>query len=290
MKYTNDEYINFSRRRNLGSMLGDTINFLKLEGRPFFTSIIKVSIIPILLTIAFGVYYDLYDLSKPDVDIYSSNFLGRYSYITDWQFLVATLMEFIAYGFIVASAYTYIKSYWENKGRINAIEIEKESRQKAISYMGLYALTFIIIRVGLIFLIVPGVYLSVVLSVAGCLLIFENRDVFDSFGHSFDFMKGYWWETFGCLLIYGIFVFIIAIVLSLPILLYGFNDLFGEAPSYVLIEELTQDPIYIGLLGVARVIDLFFTVVSVVFTAFIYFDIYEQKHPSQGEIDSIGTR
>jgi hypothetical protein len=282
----NTDYIEFNKKRNLGMMLGDTINFLTIERGGFFNTVLKISIIPMILAVASGVFYQLYDLNKPD--FYDNSFFAEWAYLTEWQFLLATLFEYTAYGFMTASAYSYIKSYAKNKGRINFPNVQKEATQKGFPYAVLYTLTIIVIYVGLLFLAIPGIYFGIVLSLAGCILVFDDMNVFDAFGDSFNFIKGHWWETFGCILVFQILVIIIAVILSLPVIFYGFNDLFGEQPSFALIEELSSDPIYISLLALAEIVDLLIYLVSAVFIAFIYFDIREQKYPSEDAIDSIG--
>jgi hypothetical protein len=275
MTNSRELYIKFNKARNLGSLISDTINFLKFEGKPFFTAVLRISIIPIILAIASGTYYQIYELERPVT--FSSGFLSQYEYMTEWPYILSELTSYIAIGFMVASAYAYIKSYWENKGTINFSDINTLALRKAFPYAGLQILNLIVIGIGLIFLLIPGIYIAVVLSISGCLLVFENRDVFDAFGHSFDFVKGYWWETFGNILVFQILIAVILLALNIPLFFYGYNNTF-----------IADDPIYIGLLILSQIIESFFYLVTALFIAFIYFDIYERKHPSQDQIDFIG--
>ena len=288
MKTFEEEYIKFNKKRNLGKMISDTINFFKLEGKPFFLAVLKISIIPIVIAVALGTYYQLYDLEKTIA--FDSRFISEYAAVLEWRFLISQLSLYVAYGFIGASSYSYIKSYWENKGKINFIEINTESQKKVFPYMGLSILTNIVIAIGFILLVIPGIYLTYVLSLAGCLLIFENRDVFDAFGRSFDFVKGYWWETFINILVFQILMVIIVLVLNIPMLFYGYDNIFGLESTQILISETpSEDPIYIGLIIFSQIIELISYLIILVFVAFVYFDIYERKHPSRDIIDSIGS-
>ena len=50
-------FVNFKTTRRLGDMLSDTIKFLSVEWKPFFGTILKISIIPVLIAIAFAIYF-----------------------------------------------------------------------------------------------------------------------------------------------------------------------------------------------------------------------------------------
>ena len=60
----NDQnFINFKRRRDVGKMLSDTFQFLSTEWKPFFGTILKTSIVPILIAICAMVYYAMSSVS-----------------------------------------------------------------------------------------------------------------------------------------------------------------------------------------------------------------------------------
>ena len=132
----------------------------------------------------------------------------------------------------------------------------------------------------------PGIYLGIVLSVSTCILIFQNRGVFDSIGDSFSFIKDHWWDTFGVLFVVHLLIFVISLVLNLPMIIYEY-DVTGF--NFVNFDTLS-DPIYLILTIVSYIVEFVFYVVSLIATALIYFDIEEQKYPSTPKIiDEIGS-
>jgi ABC-type multidrug transport system fused ATPase/permease subunit len=291
MKEPIQEYVEFRKTRDLGRILGDAISFIKYERAPLFTAILRISIIPILMSIFSVVYYQIHELTDTGF-VDGDNVLGNaFSNATELPYIFNNLIRVLAYAFISVSVFSYIKSYVANKGQINFSEIQKNALRKAFPLAGLSILKSIVILIGLVFLVVPGIYLAVVLTLAGSLLVFEDRDVFNAFGESFDFIRGYFWETFGTVLVAQLIVIVIGALLSIPVAFYGLGGLFQGEPVLKNFSTLASDPLYLGLIGLGQVLDLFLFVFIVVVMALIYFDILERKHPSKTDsmIDAIGT-
>ncbi len=287
------DYIEFRKTRDLGSIISDTFKFLGTEWKSFLGTILKVSIIPIAVAIAAAIYYSMSALT----------FIGNVSdtdYYSDFSFdlgnLFVPLLAFflaylVAYAQIAVSALSYIKSYVKNRGLINYEEVSNDTKSKFWSYVGLLFLNSIIIGIGTIFCFLPGIYFGVVLSVSMCILIFDNMSVGDSISDSFNFMKGHWWETFGVILIVMIISWIIGFVFNLPASFYQESKInFGLNPDPQLIGDLFLDPIYLIFLGFGVLINFILYMITLISTTFIYFDIKEKKYPSEYEdiIDTIG--
>ncbi len=288
-------FVNFKTTRRLGSMLSDTIKFLSVEWKPFFGTILKIAIIPVLIAIAFAVYFvmkfmplygDLLQFTQNQEDI---NF--NFSQII-LPILGFTFAYLVAYALVTVAALAYIKSYISNKGVVNYKEIENLTKEKFWPYVGLFFLISIMIGFGLLFCFVPGIYFAVVLSLSICLLIFQNLSVFDAIGQSFSFIKEHWWETFGILIVVQILIGVVSFFVELPTSLYLGNDLASILQNNDSIELLNifSDPIYLGLIAISYLVKFMLYIVSTVVTVFIYFDIKEQKNPSLDIIDEIGTR
>mgnify|MGYP000053019149 CR=1 FL=1 len=288
-------FVNFKKVRRLGEMLSDTIKFLSVEWKPFFGTILKISIIPVSIAIAFAVYFvmkfmplygDLLQFTQNQEDI---NFNFSQFFV---PFLGFGFSYLVAYALITVAALSYIKSYIANKGIVNYQEIQNTSREKFWSFVGLFFLIGIIVGFGLLFCFVPGIYFGVVLSLSICLLIFNNQSVFDAIGESFNFIKDHWWETFGILIVVQILIGVVSFFVDLPASLYLGNDIASilqNNESNDLI-NIFSDPIYLGLLAISYLVKFLLFIVSTVVTVFIYFDIKEQKNPSSDIIDEIGIR
>jgi hypothetical protein len=78
------------------------------------------------------------------------------------------------------------------------------------AFMG-YIIYFLAITVGLILLLLPGLYLSVAMGFFLYAMVSNNCSLFDSFNYSMNLVKGRWWATFGSMLV--------ALVLIIPLLI-----------------------------------------------------------------------
>lgn len=292
IKMENPNFINFKKRRDLGTMLSDTFKFLSIEWKPFFLTIFKIAIVPVLIAICAVIYYVMY----------STSFLGDFLQMNDdnsdinfsqiiLPLLVFMITYLVAYALVTVASLSYIKSYIVNKGVVNYQEIQELTKEKFWPYVGLFFLIGIIIGFGLLFFIVPGIYFGVVLSLSICLLIFQNKGVLDSINDSFGFIKNHWWETFGIILVVQIIIGVISFVLDLPASIYQGVDMASVIQNSDSNEILSffSDPIYLTLIAISYFVKFILYTLSIIVTVFIYYDIKEQKNPSSDIINQIGV-
>lgn len=285
-------FVNFKKRRDLGSILSDTFNFLNDEWKPFFSVIFRISIVPILIAICAVVYYGMSSVTffsdfgqiDESVNMFSFSEIVVPAFAFGFSYL-------IAFALITVSSLSYIKSYIDNKGIVNYQEIQQLTKDKFWPYVGLFILIGVLVGFGLVFCFIPGIYLGVVLSLSICFLVFQNKGVFDAIGDSFSLIKNHWWETFGVLLVVQILIGVISAVVSLPASLYIGYDMFSVLQNQDSTEMFNffSDPIYLILLVFSYFIKFVLYIISTIATVFIYFDIKEQKNPSSDIINSIGT-
>jgi hypothetical protein len=286
-------FIDFKQKRDLGAMLSDTFQFLNAEWKPFFGSILKISIIPILIAICTLVYSTMSSVS----------FLGDFDQVTDYDIVnlnfsdlilpisIAIISYLTALASITVAALSYIKSYTAHKGFVNYQEIQNLTKEKFWPYVGLFIIVGIIVFFGMLFCILPGIYFGVVLSLSFCLVIFQNKGVFDAISDSFGFIKEHWWETFGILIVVQLLIAVASFLLDLPASFYQTVDI-GSILKDQDTTELSSafaDPIYLSLIAFSYFVKFILYIVSIVVSVFIYYDIQEQKNPSSDSINEIGV-
>ena len=288
----NNNFVEFKKERDLGAIITDTFKFIRLEWKPFFSTVIKISIIPILLAIITIIFYSAW-FSNIFTGIFSSiggEFGADVFDITTFMVLLLALIIFslVAYALVSVSSLSYIKSYINNRGRVNLEEVKDITKRKFGAFIGLYFLNGLIIGIGAMFCGIPGIYFWVVLSLTYALLIFENKGVFDSINDAFNFIKGHWWDTFGILLVIFLLTIVMDYVSQIPVFIYQLVDmgisLGSEDPTEVF--DILSDPIYLVLLFFSYFINFLIYMVTLITSVFIYFDINEQKYAS-GSIDMI---
>jgi hypothetical protein len=85
-----------------------------------------------------------------------------------------------------------------------------------LKILGGAILNYILVVIGFMFCIVPGIYLYPVLGLVFPIIIVENTSYSYAFNQSFRLIKENWWTIFGALFITGLIVSICASVVTVP--------------------------------------------------------------------------
>jgi hypothetical protein len=277
----NKEYIEFKRERDLGAIITDAFKFIRLEGKEFFSTILKVAGIPILIAVA-AMFYYMTSISSL-VSEEANAMLGMFSAML--IMMVAYLVTFVV---INLAGMHYIKSYIENNGKVNQEEVTRKTKERFWSFMGFGTLAGIIIFISAFLCFFPAFYTWTVLTLGASILVFENESATDTIGKCFSFISGHFWETFGVIIVVGLLVGILGYVFQIPATIYQFIQMGigmnSEDPTAVF--GLFSDPIYLLLNLVSILGQLMFYAITLVTNVFIYFDINEQKNLT-GTIEKI---
>ncbi|MGJ8734705.1 MAG: hypothetical protein ACSHW4_16235, partial [Cellulophaga sp.] len=185
-----------------------------------------------------------------------------------------------AYAMAQSVTLHYIKSYVENNGVINFDQIKSEVYSTFWKFIGLAFLVGICVIVGLMFCLIPGIYLYVPLTLAFSILIFNQKSVGDAFSDSFSLVKDYWWITFATLLVVGIVVAVAGYAFSVPsaIYMYAKMGVFSAEIDPSNMGDTLIDPIGIFINVIAALFQYLLGIITVVAGALIYFDLNERKN------------
>ncbi|HXL96377.1 MAG TPA: hypothetical protein VN969_46300 [Streptosporangiaceae bacterium] len=122
---------------------------------------------------------------------------------------------------------------------VKAVQDEREGRRDltiagtvnaAMPYLGNVAIASILasiaITIGLVLIIVPGLYLITIWAVIIPVIVIERAGALDSFGRSQQLVRGHGWHVFGTLVLVYIIQYVVDIVLSFifSALPYSFRD------------------------------------------------------------------
>jgi hypothetical protein len=290
-------FIQFKKQRELGDMLTDVFTFLRNEFKPFFSLILQITL-PYLIFffVSFGfmlyTFGDITKLAENGPTAFNSEELGFL--ILGVAVLVLIITGLLVYAFAYSATLHYIKSYTENNGVVNTDQVKLEVKQTFWSFIGLSVLKGIVLFIGFMLCIIPGVYLVVPMSIVFCIMIFEKKSVMDAFSDSFNFIKGEWWMTFLVLFVVGLIVGVIGGVVSLPTTLYTYLKMgifSGEIDPSANPLEYFQDPIYILLNLLSYAFKFFLNFITIIVSIFIYFNINEKKNftGTIEQIDALGS-
>ena len=277
----NKPYIEFKKERELGDILSDTFAFFRSEFKPFFSTIFKI-IGPYLavMLICYGFYFYAYSgiLNFTDMD---ASPLSGFSPVLLIVVILGLVISVVAsYVMAQASILYYIKSYANNRGQANFDEIKNNVYNNFWSFIGLGFLVALSVGIGLLFCFIPGIYLYVPLALSFSIMVFNQKDVTDSYQYSFTLVKDNWWITFATLIVIGIIVSIASYAFSVPTAIYTWIKMgvFSGAVDAESVSSIGFDPVYIILNVLSAAVQFLLNMITVVASVFIYFNLNEKKN------------
>ena len=282
----NQEPINFKEQRELGDIISYTFKFIRENYKTYFTSMIKIIWPAFLLLIAAVTYYAYSTVGN------SLMFTGDQggAFFIGFGFLMLGLLLY--YAVLNVAAFNFIKSYIKNQGEVKHQEIKEGVKRDLGKMFGMGAVTWLLIFAGLIIFILPGIYLSVPLSIAAAVLVFKDEGIGVSISESFHLVKNNWWMSFISLFLIWLIVYIISLVFQLPVLIYSIVKMvtvMDKGASAANVSEIF-DWVYLTLTVIASAIQYLLYAITPVGVAFVYYNLNEHKYDTGAyeSIDNLG--
>ena len=97
----------------------------------------------------------------------------------------------------------------------------EEFKPRLLPLLGATLLSGLVVTVGVILCILPGIYVGVLFSLIGPALVLERCGVGTAFTRSRVLVNGAWWRTFGILVLAALISWVISWIISLPFGLLG---------------------------------------------------------------------
>jgi hypothetical protein len=275
-----NEPINFKQERDFGDLFNATFGFISQEFKKLATAILYF-VVPFLLLSAISIV--LYSVKaqemmqtvvqgeKPDPFAIFAVIGSMMGYVA---FLI--VMSIIATTMLFSTVYCYIKLYIQQGSdgfSINDVWIEVT--KNFWSVLVAMIVTCIVICVGFMLCLLPGIYLGVALSIVFCIMIFEGKGYSSAFSRSVKLINTNWWGTFGVFIVVTIIIYIISILFSIPGVILGFKSLFMNMKT----GQVPMMDFSVGFYIVNAITSLLtqvLTVIPIVMTAFIYYSTVEK--------------
>lgn len=264
--------IQFKQQRSLGDILSITFRFVRENYKSFFKTLFKL-VGPVFILLVVAVSYYSYTSMKDPLE----NSLTSGGFLISFGILAIALLLYFAVLYSVV--FNYIKSYIENNGIINQAQISQGLRKDFGRMLGLGGISWLLIFAGLIIFIIPGIYISVPMAIAGAVLIFRNESVSESISESFSLVKGNWWFSFLTILVVFLILYAISMAFQVPLAIYMIIRTLTVAK-----QSATADLtgifgwFYIALTVIASLIQYVLYTILPIAVAFLYFHLNEKKN------------
>ncbi len=268
--------IEFPKRREIIEIITTSLQFIRSEFNPLakYTLIYALPFIAILaglqlvltskLTAALELIKDL----EPDMMLQELG--GIYKY-----YLLILLFNIFVQSLFMSVIFTYIHAYLDRgRGNFTTGEITSAFFTNAYISMGTTLIVAVVSVFGLIFCILPGIFLANSLSLAVFIAVYERRGIGYALTRSWKLVNLQWWGTFVLNLTGIVIMQIAAMALSAPATFGPESDvLFEKGESFAQLASDWRVWVFIA----SSVISSLLAVISFVFQAFQYFNLKERE-------------
>jgi hypothetical protein len=129
--------------------------------------------------------------------------------------LLSSLVGIVAAFLLQATLVKAVQDVRDGRVDLSIGETVRAATPYLASVAGASILAGIAITIGLILIIVPGLYLITIWAVIVPVIVLEGAGVFASFGRSQQLVRGHGWHVFGTLVLVWIIMLVVNIVLGL---------------------------------------------------------------------------
>ena len=180
---------------NIGALISESFGVLN-SALPRFLALAVIPVIPLFLEILI--------VGEPTVEA-----AGQHGFTTLFLNVAFLILTFAIQGAMIYGAFNELRGQGFTVG-----EALSKGLSRFLPLFGVAILSGLAITIGLLLLVIPGLWLFCVLYLAAAVCVVEQRGVTDSMSRSGELTKGYRWQILGLILIIGIASALIAFILS----------------------------------------------------------------------------
>ena len=220
--------IQLFQQRDFGNKINATFQYVSQNFRSFGLALLYiVGPVAVVAGIASGVMQsNLLRLStnavrtQPDNPMAALQILSQFTSPSFWLAMLFSLLANVA---VVLTTYAHMKVYERTKDpTISVADVWAEVQPAIGRGIVISLLGSIITGVAMLFLVIPGIYVAVVLSLALAVTSFEGSDFGRTWERCFKLIRDKWWSTFGLIVVMAIIVGIVGMIFAIPTALVGF--------------------------------------------------------------------
>jgi hypothetical protein len=274
--------VNFKKQRDFGEVFNATFAFIGQEFKPLAKAIIyyvlPILIVAAILSVFVSIAQQKYanSIRAGDIDVTSNPFAAigpMYKYL-----FLTSLIYLVALSALRCTIYGYIKSYVEKgKDQFTIDDVWSEVKRFILPVLGTSLVIGLLVGIGFMFCIVPGIWLGVSLSLIYIAMMFEGKGMGDAFSRSFNLVKEDWWLTLGIIFICYIIVYVLSILLSVPAMLMGLKSFFSSFKEIQATGEMNFSTTFYIVNSITSLLTYILFSIPFIALAFQYFSLVEMK-------------
>jgi hypothetical protein len=213
--------IELSKTRDFGEIISDSFLFIRQNFKPLLSCFFVFC----GFFLAAGAIAGILQQLKVAELVNNTDFnngatsINRFSRFNNfgWEVFLSIAFSLITTALIPITVLSFMTLY-KAKGNIapTTEEVWGYIKYYFFKILGSTLLNFIILMIGFVFCLIPGIYLYPILGLMFPIMIVENTSYGYAFSQSFRLIKDNWWMTFGALFIAGLITYICAALITVP--------------------------------------------------------------------------
>ncbi len=275
----------FRKIRDFGSVMNHSFDFIKLEykrlGKALLIYVLPFFVLTGILLIF--IQTSLVDTVNNGVQPGSSIYQNY-----PWKNVFSSyIIQLLNHTVLTTVVLSFISLYIKKNAEFKVDDLRPYLIRTGIKLLLAYVVIFIIVVLGSIFLLIPGIYLGIVFSLVAPVIVFEETGLGTAMNRSFDVIKENWWKTFGILIIGWLIVYVFSLILSIPLLITTFTKTFHAVTNQTQPQIFSSG--YLIFSTIISIIQTFAYSLILIFISIQYFSLVEVKErPTlQAKIDKL---
>jgi hypothetical protein len=216
---TTDKII-FAKARDFSEKLNDTFSFLRQNFKNLATAVLFVAG---PFTLVGGIFLGLYQSQVfKSATVKYTSLSARFQNIFGMEYMLGVLFSMISLCIVAIVVNEYIRLYNEDQTENFQWQDVVPRVKSEILPIFLYGIGYtIIVALGFMLFIIPGIYMSVALSFLFYVKMNEGKGFFESVSRCFNLIKNNWWATTGLIIVLSIIQGLLSFIFQIPAVISG---------------------------------------------------------------------
>ncbi|WP_256010667.1 hypothetical protein [Desertivirga xinjiangensis] len=268
--------INLRQERDFGELINDSFVFLKQNWRPLLKACLVIAGFFIIAAMVSEIFNQLRISGGNET-------IGERLSSDTTESKLSQVFSSLAFLFVSLTTLCYISLYVEKGNEPPSVdEVWSYFKYFFWRFIGSNIVFGILIVIGLLLFLIPGIYLLTVISISLTVLVIENTGLTDALDRGYRLVKGNWWAATGPIFVVFFVVFALMVITFIPI---------GIISGAGLLLTNTKLPLLVAVF--TAVMESLFNLVMLVpqiVTVLCYYNLVEKKEGSSlmDRINAIG--
>jgi hypothetical protein len=220
------------KSRDFGEIITDTFVFIRMNFKPLLITIITFCGFFIVATAILsaiqqaktaGIMNEFASSAEAPRLFSNSNPFERIFNVEYFLTIIFVMLNYIA---LPVAVFSFIALYREKDGVApTPQEVWGYFKYFFFRILGSGILLALLLMIGFVLCIIPGIYLYPIFAMVFPVMVFENASFSYAFSKSFRLIKDKWWETFGALFVISLIVGTAAAIVAIPTTIVNFGSL-----------------------------------------------------------------